>query len=91
MSVVPEPTRPPPSVEECFNAASAEAAAVYLALHEQLDHLVDANQALDDVIMRAAAQEDHLRSLRDEALSQRRRNTEAIACLSSAIENAPAL
>jgi hypothetical protein len=54
-----------------------------------VDLLVDANLALDDVIMRGTATVDHLEEIREEALAQRRRNTAAIECLTQAIENAP--
>ena len=85
----PEPSRNPPTLAEVFNEASGTSAVVLHTLEAQADQLVDANLALDDVVMRAGSEMESLRQLRDAAIDQRRRNSEAIKCLTSALHPEP--
>ncbi len=85
----PEPTRNPPTLAEVFNEASGTSAVVVGELGRQVDTLLDANIALDDVVMRAGSEMETLRQLRDAAIDQRRRNSEALKCITSALHPEP--
>ncbi len=85
----PEPTRNPPTLAEVFNEASGSSAIVFGELDHQAARLVDANVALDDVVMRAGSEMESLRQLRDAAIDQRRRNSEALKCITSALHPEP--
>ncbi len=85
----PEPTRNPPTLAEVFNEASGTSAIVINELEQKVDQLVDANVALDDVVMRAGSEMESLRQLRDAAIDRRRRNSEAIKCITSALHPEP--
>lgn len=64
----------PPTLEDVYAGAAASAAYAKGVFQDAVDELIAANDALDDVVLRATSEIDRLARLRDEALADRRAN-----------------
>lgn len=99
--IPPLPPVAPPSIEDRFNGASGDTAYATSIFTDAIGVLEEANEAYDDVEMRASSEIDdverrasseidRLVRLRDEAARQRRKNLETIQNLQALIGTHPA-